>query len=76
MYMNILIWLSKETVAPQSSVHTTTKQLFLQPHKFRVANEIQEADCVAKVRFWNWFNAAVCNGEVSPLLTGFTDKTT
>jgi hypothetical protein len=75
MCVNILRWLSKETDAPQSSIHSH-KTAFLQPHKFRVAKKPQEAECVMKVRFWNWFNAAVCNGEVSPLLTGFTDKKT
>jgi hypothetical protein len=49
---------------------------FLKPYKFTVVQKLQEADCVVEVRFCNRVYEAVCNGDISPLLTDFTDKTT
>ena len=54
---------------PQNSFFETT-------HKLRVAQKLQESDCVVKVMFCIWFYETVCNGEVSALLTGLTDKAT
>ena len=64
-----------ETDVPKSSVHTAMKQLF-RNHVHLELHKNSWKQTVVKVRFCNWFYKAVCNGEVSPLLTGFTDKTT
>jgi hypothetical protein len=43
----------------KSSVHRATKLLRLKPYNFTVVQELQEADCVARVHFYNWFCEAV-----------------
>jgi hypothetical protein len=37
--------------------------------------KVQESDCVATVRFYNWLRETVCNGVIDFLITYFTDKT-
>lgn len=49
--------------------------LRLKRYKLTVRPKLQEAVCVATVRFCNWFCESVFNGINDPLLTYFTDET-
>lgn len=56
-----------------SFVQPTKKLLGLKTHKFILVQKLRESHCVAKVRFCNWFCAALYSSAVDALLTHFMD---
>jgi hypothetical protein len=58
-----LKWLSSENVVTKPSAHARTEFLLLKLCKFTVTQNLQEADCVARVRLRNWYCEIACSGE-------------
>ena len=56
-----------------SSVQPAKKLLGPKTYKFIFVQKLRESHCVAKVRFCNWFFAALCSSAVDALLTHFMD---
>jgi hypothetical protein len=57
----------------KSSVQPAKKLLGLKTYKFIFVQKLRESHCVAKVRYCNWFCAAMCSSAVDALLTHFMD---
>lgn len=64
----ILKWLPQETGV---SSHLYTQPQNYVPWNYTNLNvqKLEEADSAARVRLCNWFNGAVCNGVINPMLT-------
>ena len=65
--------LSQEIAVPRKSLHAATTLIHLKQYKFKVVQNLKQAQHVVRAQFCNWLCEAVCNDENGPLLTYFTD---
>lgn len=66
--------LSQQMDVSLSSARKATKLLRLHAYKTTVVHSLQPADHGPRMVFSNWITNAVCNGEVDPEMTFFTDE--